>query len=73
MTVGPWGAEVNGVEVVDVWGFTGGILNAETFGEEAGGGIPKKVVGVGVVGVGALDGRWIADIGGNRDGPGIGT
>ena len=69
MTVRLWGAEVNGIEVVDVWGFTGGILNAEVFGE-AGGGIPKKV---NRGGVGALAGRWIADVGGNRDGPGIGT
>ena len=37
----PWGAEINGIEVVDVWGFAGGILNGELFGEEAGGGIPK--------------------------------
>jgi hypothetical protein len=63
----PWGVEVNGFEVVDVWGFTGGVLNTEAFGEEAGGGIPKKVWWAEV---GALTGRWIADIGGNRDGPG---
>ena len=36
----PCGAEVNGIEVIDVWGFAGGILNAEVFGKE-GGGIPK--------------------------------
>ena len=68
----PWGAEVDGIEVVDVWGFVGEKLKAEVFGEEGDGDgdIPKKVDWAGV---GALAGRWIAEVGGNKDGPEIGT
>lgn len=71
MTAGPWGPEVNDNVVVKVWGFAGGILKTEAFGEGvtgAGGGIPRKV---GWVVVGALAGRWMSGSGRKEADPGL--